>query len=189
MTKFKKLILSSVLAIMMIISAGCEALIDPVTELELHFIDVGQGDSTLILTPGGYSMLIDAGDNTQGENVASYIRSLGISRIDVLIGTHPDADHIGGIDDIIDSFEIGDFYMPRKTHDTKTYEDVLLAAKAKGLKIKAAESDKAIAYDLGISSRTVEVCRASLARKLGVQTLAQTLRIAFAAGMGRPPRA
>ena len=147
MTKFKKLILSSVLAIMMIISAGCEALIDPVTELELHFIDVGQGDSTLILTPGGYSMLIDAGDNTQGENVASYIRSLGISRIDVLIGTHPDADHIGGIDDIIDSFEIGDFYMPRKTHDTKTYEDVLLAAKAKGLKIKAAESDKAIAFD------------------------------------------
>ncbi|AZS19371.1 DNA-binding response regulator [Caulobacter flavus] len=50
-------------------------------------------------------------------------------------------------------------------------------------------ANKAIAYDLGISSRTVEVCRASLARKLGVQTLAQTLRIAFAAGMGRPPRA
>ena len=48
-------------------------------------------------------------------------------------------------------------------------------------------ANKAIAYDLGISSRTVEVCRASLARKLGVQTLAQTLRIAFAAGMGRPP--
>jgi len=147
MTTLKKLLLLSILLLSILISSGCDASIDPVTDLELHFIDVGQGDSTLILTPDGYTMLIDAGDNTQGKNVVSYIRSLGINKIDVLVGTHPDADHIGGIDDIIDSFEIGDFYMPRTTHDTKTFEDVLLAAKSKGLKIKAAQSDKLITFD------------------------------------------
>ncbi|WP_028829145.1 ComEC/Rec2 family competence protein [Proteocatella sphenisci] len=147
MTTLKKLLLSSILLLSILLYNGCDSLIEPVTDLEMHFIDVGQGDSTLILTPDGYTMLIDAGDNTQGKNVVSYIRSLGINKIDVLVGTHPDADHVGGIDDIIKSFEIGDFYMPRTTHDTKTFEDVLLAAKSKGLKIKAAESDKLIAFD------------------------------------------
>lgn len=147
MTKFKKLILSLFMILFIVVISGCDSLIDPVTDLELHFIDVGQGDSTLILTPDGYAMLIDAGDNSQGKNVVSYIQSLGINKIDVLIGTHPDADHIGGVDDVINSFEIGAFYMPKTTHDTKTFEDVLLAAKSKGLKIKTAESDKIIDFD------------------------------------------
>lgn len=147
MTKFKKIIAVVLTVILVTILSGCVLESEPRTELELHFIDVGQGDSIFIITPDGYSMLIDAGDNSQGETVVNYIRSLGVSKIDVLIGTHPDADHIGGIDDVINSFEIGDFYMPKKMHTTKTFEDVLTAAKEKGLKIKAAVSDKEISFD------------------------------------------
>ena len=59
-------------------------------------------------------MLIDAGDNTQGEKIKKYLKAQGISTIDVVIGTHPDSDHIGGIDYIINNFKINKFYMPKK---------------------------------------------------------------------------
>ena len=65
--------------------------------LEIHYLDVGQGDATLILCDG-HAMLIDAGDNDQGTAVQSYLESQGVSTLDYVIGTHPDADHIGGLD-------------------------------------------------------------------------------------------
>lgn len=106
--------------------------------LRVHFIDVGQGDSILIQTPKGQNMLIDAGSNSKGELVKEYLEEQGVSKIDVLVGTHPHEDHIGGLDVVIDNFDIGSIYMPRVAHTTKTYEDVLLAVKRKGLKIKGA---------------------------------------------------
>nr|WP_225624287.1 hypothetical protein [Thermoanaerobacterium thermosaccharolyticum] len=57
--------------------------------LKVHFIDVGQGDSEFIQTPSGKTMFIDAGTNEAGNSVVSYLKSLGINRIDILIGTHP----------------------------------------------------------------------------------------------------
>ena len=95
----------------------------------VHFIDVGQGDSTLLVSPDNKSMLIDAGDNSHGKKVVNYLNKLNIKKIDILIGTHPDADHIGGLDYVINHFDIGLFYMPDKTHNTNTFKDVLLAAK------------------------------------------------------------
>ena len=112
----------------------------PEGSMAVHFIDVGQGDSILISMPTGENMLIDAGDNDKGEVVVDYLRSQGVERIDYLVGTHPHADHIGGLDDVIDEFDIGEIYMPRVTHTTKTYMDVLEAIDRKGLKIKAARS-------------------------------------------------
>ncbi|SHG89030.1 ComEC/Rec2 family competence protein [Tepidibacter thalassicus] len=109
------------------------------SNLTVHFIDVKQGDSTLIISPDNKTMLIDAGDNSQGENIKNYLKKLNINKIDVLVGTHPDADHIGGLDYIINNFEINSFYMPRKSHNTKTFKDVLIAAKNKGLTIKEAK--------------------------------------------------
>lgn len=141
MFKFKNITFIAVIMILVLTLTACDST-NVSGELEVHFIDVGQGDSILVVSPEGQSMLVDAGDNSQGKNVVSYIKSLGITTIDILVGTHPDADHIGGIDDVINAFEIGDFYMPDKTHDTKTYEDVLIAAKNKGLTIKKAVADK-----------------------------------------------
>lgn len=112
-----------------------------------HFIDVGQGDAILIELPNKENMLIDAGNNTSGEKVVNYIKRKDIDTINYLIGSHPHADHIGGLDDVINSFKIGKIYMPQVNHTTKTYEDVLLAIDAKGKKIKAAKQGLVILED------------------------------------------
>ncbi|RKO65726.1 MBL fold metallo-hydrolase [Desulfofundulus salinus] len=108
--------------------------------LKVHFLDVGQADSILVQFPNGQSMLVDAGNNDDGPVVVSYLKSKGISRIDYLVATHPHEDHIGGMDNVIRSFNIGQVYMPRATTTTKTFEDVLLALKEKGLKISTAKA-------------------------------------------------
>ena len=102
--------------------------------LQIHFFDVGQADSTLIIS-GQKTMLIDAGTNEMGEKVVENIKKLGIERIDYLIGTHPHEDHIGGLDDVIKNFEIGIIYMPKIQTNTKTFEDVLDAIAEKNLTI------------------------------------------------------
>ena len=113
-------------------------------EMTAHFIDVGQADSIFVELPEGETMLVDAGNNKDGGTVVGYLHSLGVEKIDYLVGTHPHADHIGGMDDVIDEFEIGDFYMPRATTNTKTFEEVLDAAERKGLKIKTAKAGKSL---------------------------------------------
>lgn len=117
--------------------------------LKVHFIDVGQGDSIFIESPGGKTMLIDAGVPEMGKKVVDYIKSLGVTKIDILVGTHPHEDHIGGMDRVIESFEIGKFYMPKVTTNTRTFEYVLNAAKNKGLKIDVAKAG--VTLDLGHS--------------------------------------
>lgn len=109
-------------------------------ELTIHFLDVGQADSILLELPNNEIMLIDAGNNSVGRKVVNYLREKGIDTIDYLIGTHPHADHIGGLDDVIDNFEIGRIYLPQVIHTSKTFEDVLLAVQRKGKKITPARA-------------------------------------------------
>lgn len=100
----------------------------------VHFIDVGQADSILVQSDGK-NMLIDAGTNEIGKTVVKYLNDLGISKIDYLVGTHPHEDHIGGLDDVIDNFDIGTIYMPKIQTNTKTFESVLDSIANKNLKI------------------------------------------------------
>ena len=116
-------------------------------KLTVDFIDVGQGDAILVRAPQGLTMLIDAGDNSEEDRMVQYLQDKGIKRLDYVIGTHPHADHIGGLDKVIRSFEIGEIYMPKKSHTTKTFEDVLLAIKEKGYKIHTAKAG--VSLDLG----------------------------------------
>ena len=102
--------------------------------VKVHFIDVGQGDAILI-QQGASNMLIDAGDNQYGETVVQYLKDQGVETLDYVIGTHPHADHIGGLDVVINNFEVKKIIMPKVGNTTKTYEDVLSAIKNKGLKI------------------------------------------------------
>ena len=101
------------------------------TELNVHFLDVGQGDAVLISCDDAY-MLIDAGDNDKGTLVQNYLNKQGVEHLDYIIGTHPDADHIGGMDVILYKFDCGTVMMPEVTNDTATYRDVIDTMKEKG---------------------------------------------------------
>lgn len=116
-------------------------------ELIIHYLDLGQADSILLELPNNEIMLIDAGNNSDGQKLVNYLREQGIDTIDYLIGTHPHADHIGGLDDVIENFVIGRIYMPEVIHTTKTFEDVLLAVQRKGKKITPARTGVSIIDD------------------------------------------
>ena len=101
--------------------------------LKVHYIDVGQGDSTFIQLPNGESVLIDAGEQAFSDTVCSYIRAQGEDTIDYLIGTHPHSDHIGGMEAVIEEFSVGTLYLPNKSHTTKVFHNMVRAAKEKSV--------------------------------------------------------
>lgn len=103
--------------------------IDP-NNLIIHFVDVGQGDCILI-SKNNEHILIDAGNNEDGPLLVEYFKELGIKKFKYVIATHAHEDHIGGIDNVINNFELGHYYMPDVITTTKTFEDVLDALLAK----------------------------------------------------------
>lgn len=116
-------------------------------KLTVHYIDVGQGASQLIQTPSGKTMLIDGGNNDDEQRMVSYLNKQGVKKVDVLIGTHPDADHVGGLDAVVDAFDIGKIYMPKVSSNTKTYESLLTSLKNKNLKVTTAKAGITIDLD------------------------------------------
>jgi competence protein ComEC len=116
-------------------------------QIEIHYIDVGQADSILVELPNDQNMIIDAGNNPDGKLVVDYIKKQGIKRLDYVVGTHPHEDHIGGLDDVIKSFDVGKVYLPKKTSTTKTYRDVLAAIKSKGLTVTEGKAGVLVVND------------------------------------------
>ncbi len=108
--------------------------------LSVHYLDVGQGDSEFIELPNGENILIDAGEAEYGDTVSKYISSLGYSEINYLIGTHPHADHIGGLSTVINNFKIDSIYMPKAVTTTTIYENLLDTIANKGLSINTGKS-------------------------------------------------
>jgi len=102
------------------------------SELEIHFIDVGQGDATLIMCDGE-AMLIDAADNDNGSKVQLYLTKHNIDTLKYVIGTHPDADHIGGLDVVLYKFDCENLIMPDVSADTATYRDVVETMQARDM--------------------------------------------------------
>lgn len=104
-------------------------------EMKVHYIDVGQGDSTLIqYSEDGeeYTILIDAG-NFYNTDVISYLQSQNINKIDIAIGTHPDADHIGQLDEVVTTFAVEEVWLSGNTSTSQTFQDLLTVIDSKGV--------------------------------------------------------
>ncbi|SIS22140.1 lamin tail domain-containing protein, partial [Natronorubrum thiooxidans] len=130
-------------------------------ELEIHHIDVGQGDSTLIITPANETILIDSGDWRQdGSEVIAYLEAQGINRIDHLVATHADADHIGGHAAVIEHFEttgggVGAAYDSGVPSDSATYGNYLDTVDEYGVDFLLVESGDKLPIEGDVSAQVM----------------------------------
>lgn len=116
-------------------------------ELVVDYIDVGQGDSELIQV-SGKTLLIDAGTEESETSLIKYLKDKNIKKIDYVIATHPHEDHIGGMDKVISTFEIGEFYSPKVSANTRTYENMVDSLNKRNLKVNVLK-DGTSGIDLG----------------------------------------
>lgn len=123
----------------------------------VSFIDVGHGDCTLV-TDGKTTMLIDAGSIKDGPLVADFLKNSGVERIDYLIGTHPDEEHIGGLKDIIENFNVQKLIMPKTSIQNEVLNAIESAADKK--KIEIIHPSRGDRWNIGYSQCTVLSCAA-----------------------------
>ena len=135
--KFIRRFAALLLAALLLFAAGCELdwLLAPLPipapegSAALHFIDVGQGDSTLV-EAGGQYLLVDGGERGSEDTIIKYLHRLGVERLDYVVATHPHSDHMGGLAyGVLEAFPVGTVIMPRlsaeNTPTTQTYEKFL----------------------------------------------------------------
>lgn len=108
--------------------------------LQVHFIDVGQGDSILIQV-NNKNLLIDSGPNKSEDKLKKYLKKLNISKFDYIIATHPHEDHIGNMSYIINNFDVLNFYAPKVENSTKAFETMVESLIRKDLKIKVLKAN------------------------------------------------
>lgn len=146
--------------------AGCTEVLKtekvPVTagqEMRVHFLDVGQGDSIFIESANGKTMLVDGGVKGAGQQVVSYLKELGVNKLDIVVATHPDADHIGGLIPVLQSsIDIGQFYDSGKVHTSQTFEEMLTLIDTKNIPYHVPTTGENIAFD---DDLTVKVLNAN----------------------------
>jgi competence protein ComEC len=112
----------------------------PTQKLDIYFLNVGQGDSILIISPDGKTLLVDGGEDEKA--VVGLNNKMGVfnQRIDYIIATHPDNDHIGGLDEVIDAYQVGVFISPKTDKKTKTYLNLVNKINSKNIeKVEATE--------------------------------------------------
>lgn len=120
--------------------------------LEVSYIDVGQADSILI-KKGSHAMLIDGGNVADGDTVVDYIKAKGITTLDYVVGTHPHEDHIGGLTDVIKTFNVSNVIMPSAVTTTNAYKNLLNAISSKNLSIT--KPVYGTSYNLGGAAFTI----------------------------------
>lgn len=119
--------------------------------LEVHFLDVGQGDAALLIC-GGESMLIDAGSNDSLEYLEKYLTGHDIKKLKYVVGSHYDSDHVGGVDEVLNDYEVETLIVPDQERDTKSYKNVIGSFDKAGEVVKAKVGDT---FTLGDATLTV----------------------------------
>ena len=121
--------------------------------LAVHFIDVGQGDSILVQAPSGKTMLVDGGPVDASDRLVAYLKAQKVSRIDVLVATHPHADHIGGLIEVLRTFVVGLVVDSGKVHTTATYERFLTLIDQKNIRFRLGRAGDGIDLGPGLDAR------------------------------------
>ncbi len=116
-------------------------------ELQVHVLNVGQGDSILIIAPGGKTVLVDAGTPGSGKVVLDAMKRYGVDHLDLMIATHAHADHIGGADEVMRRTKVTTVLDSKVPVSTKNYEDFLSAIEKTGAKYVSASPGQN--FDLG----------------------------------------
>lgn len=119
---------------------------------QIDFIDVGQGDAALVQCDGHY-MLVDGGDSKESSKIYAILKARSINYLDVMVATHPDADHIGGLSGALNYATIGTAYSPVTTHDTKTFQSFVKYLNLQGKTITVPQCGDSFA----LGSATVRV--------------------------------
>lgn len=114
--------------------------------LEVSYLDVGQGDSAYIRV-NDFDILIDAGPRSDSDRLLEQLKAKNIDDFEMIIATHPHEDHIGGMVDVFKEYAVESFYMPSVTHTTKTFENMVNAVAKEGLKIQTIK--EGMKFDLG----------------------------------------
>ncbi|WP_225340467.1 MBL fold metallo-hydrolase [Lysinibacillus capsici] len=151
-----------VLLLCIFLLAGCneavkteKILVTAGHEMQVHFIDVGQGDSILIESPSGKTMLIDGGVKGAGQQIVSYLKELGINKLDIVVATHPDADHIGGLISVLDNMTIEQFYDSGKVHTSQTFEEMLTRIDEKNIPYHVPKIGDDIEFDKDVNVKVL----------------------------------
>lgn len=118
--------------IILFLSTGCS---NNNNFLAVHIIDVGQGDCVLITTPNNNNILIDSGDENTYKIIKSYLKLHKIKKLDMVIATHLDKDHIGSLDDVIKNFNVKKVYTPNQKDDSPHYYDLVKSCENKDISI------------------------------------------------------
>lgn len=124
-------------------------------EASVHFIDVGQGDATLLQTPEGANILVDAGVAKEGATVVRTLREHGVESLDLVIATHPHADHIGGMRAVLEAFPVKRYVDSGRVHTSQTYVKLLETIDAKNIPFEVATIGDTYRFDSGVSLRVV----------------------------------
>lgn len=120
-------------------------------QLEVHFLDVGQGDSTLVILPNKKVILIDGGPIESGDNVMEVLQQLHIKKIDLLVATHPDIDHIGGLLTVLKKVKVKNVLDSGRNYDTHTYQSYINIIKKKDIPLKKAKEGKFVHLDSSVN--------------------------------------
>lgn len=110
----------------------------------IRFLDVGQGDSALLMTASGKTVLIDAGDRDPNGRILADLRAAGVDKVDLLMASHPHLDHIGGMRVVIDAMPVRLYVDPGTEHTTDTYRDLMLAIQARKIPHQVLRAGKTI---------------------------------------------
>lgn len=119
-------------------------------QLQIHMLDIGQGDSLLIITPEKKSILIDAGLVKAAPKVIEALEKNNIESIDLVVASHPHADHIGGLPKVLDAVPAKKFLDSGQEHPTATYEKLLTKVQEKIGKLTVARAGQKFELDSGI---------------------------------------